>query len=69
MEHRLVFEFTEESLDQKVIAGTCAIAAYDQDRIDKLLRLDSDEEFVIYMAPVGKKLQLLERCLFHGIID
>lgn len=35
-------------------AGTCAIAAYDQERADELLRVDGKEEFVIYMAPVGK---------------
>ncbi len=36
-------------------AGTCAIAAYDQDLCDKLLGVDGDEEFTIYIAPVGKK--------------
>jgi SagB-type dehydrogenase family enzyme len=36
-------------------AATCAIGAYDQARIDRLLRLDGEKEFVIYMAPVGKK--------------
>jgi len=35
-------------------AGTCAIAAYDQDLSDRLIKVDGDEEFVIYMAPVGK---------------
>jgi len=35
-------------------AGTCAIAAYDQEEMDGLLRLDGEEEFVIYLAPVGK---------------
>lgn len=35
-------------------AGTCAVAAYDQEAIDKLLRLNTEEEFVIYLAPVGK---------------
>jgi len=35
-------------------AGTCAIAAYDQDRADELLGLDGKEEFTIYIAPVGK---------------
>jgi SagB-type dehydrogenase family enzyme len=34
--------------------GTCAIAAYDQEKIDKLIGLDGYDEFVIYMAPVGK---------------
>ncbi len=35
-------------------AGTCAIAAYHQEAMDLLLRLDGREEFVIYLAPVGK---------------
>ncbi len=34
--------------------GTCAIAAYDQEKADALLGLDGDDEFVIYIAPVGK---------------
>jgi len=35
-------------------AGTCAIAAYDQQAADRLLNIDGEDEFVIYMAPVGK---------------
>ena len=35
-------------------AGTCAIAAYDQEKMDTILGVDGEEEFVIYMAPVGK---------------
>ena len=35
-------------------AGTCAIAAYDQEAIDRLLRVDGEDEFVVYLAPVGK---------------
>lgn len=35
-------------------AGTCAIAAYDQTLTDALLQLDGDEEFSVYIAPVGK---------------
>jgi len=37
-------------------AGTCAIAAYDQEFADGVLGLDGNEEFTIYMAPVGKVL-------------
>ncbi|WP_438445708.1 SagB/ThcOx family dehydrogenase [Gorillibacterium sp. sgz5001074] len=33
--------------------GTCAIAAFEQEAVDRLLRLDGEEEFVIYAAPVG----------------
>ncbi len=35
-------------------AGTCAIGAYDQAKIDPILGVDGEEEFTIYMAPVGK---------------
>nr|WP_320114508.1 SagB/ThcOx family dehydrogenase [uncultured Desulfuromonas sp.] len=35
-------------------AGTCAIAAYDQDLMDNLVGVDGSEEFVLYLAPVGK---------------
>jgi len=35
-------------------AGTCAIAAYDQEFADSILGIDGVEEFTIYMAPVGK---------------
>ena len=34
--------------------GTCAIAAYDQARVDELLGVDGVDEFGIYLAPVGK---------------
>lgn len=43
---------SSESLDY----GTCAIGIYDQDIIDDMLDLDGENEFVIYMACVGKKL-------------
>ncbi len=39
---------------EAIAAGTCAIAAYDQEYLDKLLRLDGEDEFAIYIAPVGK---------------
>lgn len=35
-------------------AGTCAVAAYDQEQMDKLVSVDGYDEFVIYLAPVGK---------------
>jgi SagB-type dehydrogenase family enzyme len=35
-------------------AGTCAVAAYNQELMDHLLRLDGNDEFTIYLAPVGK---------------
>lgn len=34
--------------------GTCAIAAYEQERIDALVEIDGEDEFVVYMSPVGK---------------
>ena len=35
-------------------AGTCAIGAYDQGAMDSLLKLDGVDEYVVYLAPVGK---------------
>jgi SagB-type dehydrogenase family enzyme len=35
-------------------AGTCAIGAYDQAAMDTLLELDGKDEYVVYLAPVGK---------------
>ena len=35
-------------------AGTCAVAAYDQEAMDKVLGVDGRDEFTIYIAPVGK---------------
>jgi len=39
---------------EAIHAGTCAVAAYNQDMMDELLGLDGNEEFTIYLAPVGK---------------
>ena len=36
-------------------AGTCAVAAYDQEAMDRILRVDGREEFTIYLASVGKR--------------
>jgi SagB-type dehydrogenase family enzyme len=41
---------------ESIECGTCAIAAYDQEAIDKFLKLDGVNEFVIYLAPVGRKI-------------
>jgi len=35
-------------------AGVCGVAAYHQQLMDRFLRLEGKEEFVIYLAPVGK---------------
>ncbi|HDQ40926.1 MAG TPA: SagB/ThcOx family dehydrogenase [Desulfonatronum sp.] len=40
---------------EAVGAGTCAVGAYDQQEMDRLIGLDGEEEFTIYIAPVGKK--------------
>lgn len=38
---------------QAIGCGTCAIAAFQQEMTDKLLQVDGNEEFTVYMAPVG----------------
>ena len=38
-------------------AGTCAIAAYNQDLADELVAVDGNEELTVYIAPVGKILR------------
>jgi SagB-type dehydrogenase family enzyme len=35
-------------------AGTCGLGAYNQAKMDKALGVDGEDEFTIYMAPVGK---------------
>jgi SagB-type dehydrogenase family enzyme len=40
---------------ESIGAGTCAIGIYDQKLTDQLLGLNSEDEFVIYLASVGKK--------------
>jgi SagB-type dehydrogenase family enzyme len=35
-------------------AGTCAVAAYHQQQMDDLLGVDGENEFALYLAPVGK---------------
>ncbi|MDF2884858.1 MAG: nitroreductase [Clostridiaceae bacterium] len=42
---------------ESVDAGTCAIGIYDQNMLDEILQLDGEEEFVIYLAAVGKKMK------------
>jgi SagB-type dehydrogenase family enzyme len=39
---------------EAINAGTCAIGAYNQDLMDNLLGVDGNDEFTIYLAPVGK---------------
>ena len=35
-------------------AGTCAIVAYNQDKLDKFIGVDGENEIALYLAPVGK---------------
>ena len=39
---------------ESVGAGTCAIGAYYQQQVDAFLDIDGEEEFVVYLASVGK---------------
>ncbi|TNF49995.1 MAG: SagB/ThcOx family dehydrogenase, partial [Deltaproteobacteria bacterium] len=39
---------------EAIHAGTCAIAAYHQEKMDALLQVDGENEFTLYLAPVGK---------------
>lgn len=34
--------------------GCCAVAAYDQERMDELIQVDGKDEFTVYLASVGK---------------
>lgn len=34
--------------------GTCAIASYNQKKMDDLIGVDGKDEFVVYLSPVGK---------------
>jgi len=45
---------------ENIGAGTCAVAAYDQEEIDKVLGVDGRDEFTIYLAPVGKVVAVPE---------
>jgi SagB-type dehydrogenase family enzyme len=39
---------------EAITAGTCAIGAYHQDLMDRLVGVDGTDEFTIYLAPIGK---------------
>ena len=41
---------------EAVKAGTCAITDYHQKKIDALIEVDGENEFTVYVAPVGKRL-------------
>lgn len=39
---------------ESIGAGTCAIASYNQRKMDSLVEVDGENEFTIYLAPVGR---------------
>jgi len=39
---------------ESIGAGTCGIGAYNHTKMDAIVDVDSQEEFVVYVAPVGK---------------
>jgi len=39
---------------ESINCGTCAIGAYNQKLFDRLCQLDGKDEFVVYVAPVGR---------------
>ena len=40
---------------EAVGAGVCAVASYDQDKMDELIGVDGKDEFTVYLAAVGKQ--------------
>ncbi len=40
---------------EAIDAGICAIAAYDQEKTDELLKVDGQDEIAVYIASVGRK--------------
>jgi SagB-type dehydrogenase family enzyme len=45
---------------ESIGCGTCGVGAYEQAALDQFLGLDGRDEFVIYLAPVGKMPQVQE---------
>jgi nitroreductase len=39
---------------EAIEAGTCAVNGYNQMAMDDLLGVDGEDEFTVYLAPVGK---------------
>jgi SagB-type dehydrogenase family enzyme len=39
---------------ESIGAGTCAMLGYNQNKLDKLIEVDGEDEFAFYLAPVGK---------------
>lgn len=45
---------------EAIESGVCAIAAFDDDEMNRVLKLDGEEQFVIYLAALGKKVKAEE---------
>jgi SagB-type dehydrogenase family enzyme len=45
---------------ENIAAGACAVAAYDQEKVDQLLGVDGADEFAVYLASVGRVAALHE---------
>lgn len=42
---------------ESIESGVCVVGAFDDDAVNKLIGVDGKEQFVIYMAAVGKKIK------------
>jgi SagB-type dehydrogenase family enzyme len=40
---------------EAIHSGVCAIAAFDDDKINAVLKLDGEQQFVVYLGTVGKR--------------
>lgn len=41
---------------EAISCGVCAIAAYDDDGLNRVLNLDGEEQFVVYVGSLGRKI-------------
>ncbi|HNX17852.1 MAG TPA: SagB/ThcOx family dehydrogenase [Methanoregula sp.] len=46
---------------EAVGCGVCAIAAFDDDAMNRILKIDGINQFLIYLATVGKKIRGIEK--------
>ena len=37
--------------------GTCAVGAYDEEKLEKVLGVDSEQEITIYVAPAAERVK------------
>lgn len=40
---------------ESIACGACAVAAFDDEKMNNVLHLDGEEQFTIYICPVGRK--------------